>query len=803
MKISLNWLRRYVDFEWDAETLGQRLTMAGLEVDEVIGLRPQFDGVRVGRVLQVKPHPQADKLCVAAVDSGEGSLDVVCGARNCRAGLIVAHAVPGARIADGMVIERREIRGVESLGMLCSERELGLSEAAAGILELDDGPTPGGLLADVLPIDDSVLDVALTANRGDCLSHLGVAREVAALSGGAVRYPKVVVEGALEGDPYPIEIHDAERCARYVGRTIRGLAVAESPFWMRRLLEAVGVRAINNIVDVTNFVLLEMGQPLHAFDLGRLRGGSIIVRAAHEGERMATLDGEARVLTVNDLLICDGDMPVAVAGVMGGLDTEVKPDTRDVFLESAWFKPQSVRLTSRRLGLRTESSHRFERSVDPGGTLNAANRACQLMMELSGPGSIPGLVKAFSDVNARQIERPVVTFNPRQTRRLIGVDVPPERQTQILTALGFDVEPVEGSDCWKVTTPSWRADVEEGADLIEEVTRFIGYDAIPAAAPRGLGVNDVAGDRPSAQRQRQLRAVRGFLANRGFCQALNYSFMGRSLHDHIDGGPALSLINPLTEDQAVLRTTLVARLLSNAAHNGRHGLRDVALYELGRVFVPVDVKGRQPDEVERLGVVLTGRREQHWSGTGRPVDFFELKGVVEDLCAALGLDVAIVGATDAPSWLHPGAAAVLRVGATPIGLLGEVHPQLVRALELPTPAFAAELDVEPLIGEAPSVTRFQDFARLPSISRDLSLVLSRSVTSAEVLSSIRELPLDVVDSVEVFDVYEGSEIGSNRRSLGITMTCRSTDRTLTDEEVSQAQGVVLRCLEARFGAVLR
>ena len=798
MKVSLNWLRRYVDIPWGIDELSHRLTMTGLEIDGVTEIAPAFTGVTVARVLDVRPHPDADRLRIATVDTGAEQTDVVCGASNCRGGLTIAYARVGARLAGGLKIKKAKIRGVVSLGMLCSEDELGLAtERAPGILELAGDLALGANLEDALPIADTVLDIAVTANRGDCFSHFGVAREIAAITGGELRHPETELAALTTGEAVPVEIRDAERCARYVGRVVRGLGVAESPFWMRRLLSAVGVRPISNLVDVTNFVMMELGQPLHAFDLGDVRGGRVVVRVAEAGEKMATLDGTEREFTADDLLICDGEGPVAVAGVMGGLDSEIKDHTTDVLLESAWFHPSTVRLTSRRLGLKSESSHRFERFVDPGNTLNAANRALRLFCELSAPGTSPQVVETYTDNQARTVRRPEIRYVPGVATRLLGLEIPADTQIDALERLGFervgDLDPGPG---WVVRVPSWRGEVHEPADLVEEVARLHGFDAIPTPPPR---LTAGAGTTPNRAREARLRRLRHFLTGRGLNQALNYSFLGTDALALFDQPAPLELLNPLSEDQRALRTVLAARLVHNAAHNVRHGHPDVGLFEVGKVFHAREV-GTQPQETERLGLVLTGRAQAHFSG-GRELDFFDLKGLVEDLVTTTGRTLT-VEPTKVP-WLHPGATARVFADGVEFGVCGLLHPRLQRAFDVTVAVAVAELDLEPLVGQATEVTRFVDFGRQPATSRDVALQIQDLTLSSQVLTAIGESGIDEIDSVEVFDVYRSESMAPGTYSLGLRIIYRADDRTLTDDEVNETHRRLVGQLESAFGATAR
>jgi phenylalanyl-tRNA synthetase beta chain len=791
MKISLNWLRRYVDVDWDAETIAERLTAAGTEVEGFERVRADFTGVRVGRVTSVRQHPDADRLRLATVDLGDSEQEVVCGAANCRADITVAYAGVGAVLPGNFKIKRAKIRGVISLGMLCAESELGISEAGEGIMELASDLPLGASLVDALPIEDVIFDVGVTANRGDCFGHIGVARELAALAGVPLKRPPTELARLVAGTPVPVTIEDADRCARYVGRVMKGVAIEPSPFWMQQLLRAVGVRPINNVVDVTNFVLFEYGQPLHAFDLRDLAGPEIRIRRANEGEVLVTLDDQPRTLTTDDLLICDGAQPVALAGVMGGQNSEVKADTQDLMIEAAWFAPSGVRETSRRLNVRSESSHRFERSVDPEATREAADRALHLLLNLPG-GAEATVLEAFSDVQARPVERPVIHFDPAETTRLLGVALPLDQQREALSRFGFVIaDRADGT--WDVATPSHRGDVAESADLVEEVIRYVGYGVIPDAAPR-IGISG-AGE--GHRRRRQQRRLEGYLNARGFHQALNFSFLGADLLAHFDQTPPLRLVNPLTEELAVLRTSVIPKLVMNARHNQRHGAGRIALFESGQIFAPTEA-GTQPAEQMSLGIVCAGEAARHWQGGARPFDFYDLKGLIEDLLRMGGLPQARFTPVER-SWLHPGASAEVWIGDVSLGVLGALHPTLERTLDV-AGVFAAELALAPLLAAQAGVTRFAEFSRQPSVRRDLALVIKKSVKAGQVLASIEELAVAIVDTVEVFDVYEGGDLAADERSLGVSVTYRAEGRTLTDEDVGAAQSQLTLHLGSAFDA---
>ncbi|MFN3197758.1 MAG: phenylalanine--tRNA ligase subunit beta [Bradymonadia bacterium] len=812
MKISLNWLRRYVDVDWSAEQIAERLTLSGTEVDGIDPLKATFDGVIVAKVLETRAHPNSDKLKIAHVDAGSETLDIVCGAPNCRAGLTVAFAQVGSRLPDPKTgtpktfeIAARPVRDVLSPGMLCGEDEIGLSDVRAGIAELDSGLVAGQALVDALPIEDTILDVGVTANRGDCLSHVGIARELAAISGAPLKMPSIELPAVGEGPAVPVSIADAQRCAQYIGRVIRGLGVAPSPFWMRRLLEAVGVRSINNLVDVTNFVLFELGQPLHAFDLHTLRGPSIHVRTAEAGERLTTLDDVERTLTADDLVICDAEGPVALAGVMGGQTSEVSDETTEVFLESAWFQPKTIRMTSKRVGLGSESSKRFERSVDSTGCRFAADRAAKLFCELSAPGTSPVVVDAVTETVAREIPRVTVGYSPADSDRRVGVKFPAEQQKQALTAFGFDVD--EGAESWQVTAPTWRSDVAEPADLVEEVVRFVGYDAIEGKMPSADADTALATSQTRQTLERE-RRLRGFLTSRGYHQTIGFSFHNQVIGEAFDGPGHLKLLNPISEELAVMRRLLAPRLVMAAAHNLRHGARSVALFELGKVFLP-QAGEDLPREEPRLGIVLGGDRPLFWGEGRQKADFYDLKGLVEDLWTVLGLPAPEATTADAPTWLHPGATVALSMNGAHVGHVGQLHPGLVRTLskpgldlDLPGPLWLAELRLKPLLGEV-SQRQFKAFSTFPSATRDLALVIPAEVAAGQVLAAIEELAIEVVDSAEIFDVYEGSAVGEGNRSVAISITFRAIGRTLTETDIQSTKEQLLSHLGQTVGAKLR
>ena len=807
MKLSVNWLRESVALDMDAEEIARRLTTLGLEVESQVHLQPTFSGVVVARVLEAVRHPNADKLQVARVDTGREVLSIVCGAANCRAGLNVALALPGARLPGDFEIKVSKIRGETSHGMLCSEKELGLSTESEGIIELPDSMELGQAIAAVLGLEDWILETSPTAKRGDLLSHLGVARELAAVLGQPLLRPDVGQGTSPSTLDIGLQIDAPSSCGRYIGRVVRGLGVAPSPLWMRRRLEAVGVRPINNLVDVTNYVLMECGQPLHAFDLRRLSGGKIVVRNAREPESMTTLDGQSRALCSTDLLICDGERPVALAGVMGGLNTEISADTTDVFLESAWFEPKGVRATSRRLGLRSESSHRFERGVDPALTDWASRRAAALLANFSAAGTSPSIDPRCVDARGATPERVSISFRPAQTNRLLGTTFNSCTQRVALTRLGFEADVQDSGELpWQVVVPTWRPDVTQAADLIEEVARYIGFDQIPTPPARAT-----LSARTGHARDARLRLLRGLLQSRGCHQALNLTFVSRSRLSPFDASEPVALHNPLNEELSVLRSTLLPGLMANVAHNLRHGADGFAAFEVGRVFA-AGPEGERPRESERIALVLCGSPAGHFSGKARAYDFFDLKALVDELVQVAVGRVPVWTSGETPAFLHPGLSAKVSLADANLGVGlhdlslgrgGALHPATARALELDAPVFVAELDLGPLLDRPGRAVAFQDFMRVPAVRRDLAVIVSTQTLSADVLAAIRALSLQLIDDTTIFDIYEGASVGPGRYSLGLSLRLRARDRTLTEDEINGVVQRVLTELTAKFGATLR
>jgi phenylalanyl-tRNA synthetase beta chain len=801
MRISLAWLAAYVPLP-PPEELARRLTGVGLEVEAVERVGAALDGVVAARILSSERHPSAEKLSVCQVECGAGTVQVVCGATNWKVGDVVPLATPGTRMPAGHRIDRASLRGVDSQGMLCSAKELGLDEDASGLLILPGDAVPGTPLARVLGIEDVVLEVNVTPNRPDALSHLGIAREVAAATGAEVSYPE---PGLRQDTPAAstalrVKVEAPDRCFRYAARVIEGVRIGPSPAWLARRLEACGVRAISNVVDATNFVLLERGQPLHAFDLDKVAGAEIVVRMARAGEKMVTLDGVERTLSPDDLVIADRDRASALAGVMGGGDSEISAGTSRVLLESAWFEPTGVRRTARRHGLHTEASHRFERGVDPEGVIAALDRCAAMIATLSG-----GTVRRGA-VDAHPHRRSPVDVTLPWTRpgEVLGMPVTRKEARTALLSLGFELS-ATGPRSGKFRVPSWRLDVTREEDLIEEIVRLRGYDAIPETLPV------IVSDTPAPPREAVVtERVRQALEGAGFSEAVNFSFVAPGDLSPLGPGVAgIPLKNPISADLAVMRGSLVPSLLKGLAYNRRQRVDEVRIYEIAATYHPraADATDDAPArEEQRLAGVASGRRHPvGWSSGGDPLDFHDVKWALESVLETLGID-GVRWVPGGASWLHPRSAATLSwtgAGGAPValGVVGEVHPRVAAAFDLPRGVFAFDLSFAALSAAARTVRGHADVPRFPAVLRDLAVVVANEVEARAVLDGIRAEPL--VEDVTLFDVYRGAPIPEGRKNLAMAIRYRAGERTLTDSEADLAHARIVERLKADMGAELR
>lgn len=787
MRVSLRWLKEFIDLPTDDPAeLAEVFASLGHEVEGVEHLEAPFSGVVVGKVEHVEPHPNADRLRFCRVRVGDGTHDVVCGAWNFEAGAVVPVSLPGATLANGMEVGLRAIRGIESFGMICSEGELGIGDDAEGILVLeDDTVAPGTDFAELLPYPDVVFDLSITPNRPDAMSIHGIARDLGAYYRLPVRMPPTEVTEAGPGSDVVVEIDDPDGAPRYVGREVRQVAVGRSPLWMRLRLRDAGVRPISNIVDITNYVLLELGQPLHGFDLDKVADHTVIVRRARPGEHLRTLDGVERELTEEDLVIADPSGPIAIAGVMGGESSEVGDGTSRVLIEAAHFDPPSVLFTAKRHGLRTEASARFERGVDPELPPIAADRAARLMSEIAG-----GLVAApLVDAYPKPYQPVHISFPISEVSRLTGVELPAGEVVDILSRLGFEVS---GGDVLDVVAPSFRPDVTRPADLVEEVARLYGYDKIPERVRVGTG----AGFSPD---DRLLRRIGSVLTGMGIHEAATLSFVAeedlrRMGHD----GGVVRVRNPLRDDQAVLRPTLLPGLLEAVRFNVGYGAKRVALFETGRVFLdrPDDDDPRIPAQPQRLGVLVLGPL----ASDGPDSNVFLATAILRGLGDALGVSFTLQQGEQLP--MHPGRGGQVRLDDNEVGIVGELHPSIGKAYGLSGRCAIIEIDLERLIGR-PGWRQFKEPSSFPPVVMDLAFDVADAVPFDALDHVLRETGGDALESVRLFDVFQGPPLEPGRRSLAVQIVLRAKDRTLTAEDAAAIRDRMVAAVAERLGGRLR
>ncbi|MFC1714967.1 phenylalanine--tRNA ligase subunit beta [Candidatus Poribacteria bacterium] len=803
MLISLEWLKEYVDFDLSPAELAEELTMVGLELEESISVSTQgLHEVVVGKIVNIEKHPNADKLSLCTVDVGNGKqLPVVCGAPNAKAGSLYPFAPEGAELPNGMKIKAVEIRGETSHGMLCSETELGLGDDASGIMELSPEHELGIPIIEALGLDNVVLDLELTPNRSDCLSILGVAREVSAITGNPLRKPQISLdEGDTKAsDLTSVIIEAPDLCPRYAARLVRGVRVGPSPYWMRKRLEDMGLRAINNVVDVTNYVLMELGHPLHAFDLNNLAEKRIVVRRPRPGEQITTLDEVPRELDSDMLLIADGEKPVAVAGVMGGAGSDVTDDTTDILLESAYFDPVSVSKTSKELGLHTEASHRFERGTDIEGLITALNRTAQLIHELAGGEICAGIVDAYP------APRPEakVKLRPERVNSILGTHLMAADMDDLLTSIEFQVKR-NGDDDIDVIIPTFRPDVEREIDLIEEIARLYGYDNIPITVPTGEMQPESADDRVANFREKAGNA----LVACGLTEVVNYSFHSPDAFDKIlleedsEYRHALRIRNPISENQSIMRTTLIPGLLANIQHNLNRRISDIQVFEIGRVFHPRN-ENEQPNEFTLVSGAITGLSgAQLWNQPTRPVDFFDIKGIVESFLHEIGISGYQFRPASQPS-IQSGRGAEVVLGDTVLGVLGELSRKVLDNYDMDQDVYIFELDSGKLLECVTPGMEFQPLSVFPSVHRDLAVVVAYDIPSSQIEESIGAVGGDLVKSVNLFDVYKGEQIAASMRSLAYSIEYHSPSRTLTDDEVDKVHENIVSALADEFNAELR
>jgi len=802
MKVSLKWLRDYVQIDISAKELADRLTMAGLEVESVEEIRPSFTDVVVAKILSIRPHPNADKLRLCEASIGDSVLPIVYGAPNIEAGQIVPLAKVGATIPGGYTIKSSKIRGELSEGMLCSEEELGIGSDNTGIMILPQDLTLGVDLKDALELDDAVLDIGITPNRSDCLSVIGIAREIAAITGRKINYPSfAVIENNEDVHGLTsVTIMDPDLCPRYTARIIKNVTIKPSPLWMRQRLEAVGLRAINNVVDVTNFIMMEMGQPLHSFDFRFLEEGRIVVRRSKDEEHFVSLDEKDRVLKKDTLMICDGVKPVAIAGIMGGLNSEVKDDTRTILLESAYFNPTSIRKSSRWLAMGTDAAFRFERGIDPGGVVNAQNRAARLIAELSGGEVCKNLIDCYP-----QPLEPVgaIPLRFKKVNSFLGTAVDSGEMIRILESLQMAVNKVDGDAC-QVTPPTFRVDIAREIDLIEEIARIYGYDKIPVTMP---SVTLIPLDKKPKAVVENL--IRNRLSGEGYTEIVTYSFIAPGsmdilgLREDDERRRLVKIMNPLTEDQSVMRSSLAYSLLKTMKTNAYAGNFDLKLFEMGRAYIH-NKKGLLPTEKGRLGILLTGQRYADLCySKDLSADFYDLKGNVENLLNSMQISDMTLETADPEPFLHPGRSCQVRVAGEVLGYLGEVHPGVMAKMDLKNRAMICEIDLDRLAATYSGVIQYKDVPKYPSSSRDVAFLVGKDVEAGKMTAIAIDSKEELLEKVCVFDVYDGKGIPAGMKSLGLRFSYRAVGRTLTDGEISDVHGRLIKQIITLCDAKIR
>ena len=801
MIVTYNWIKEFVDCDLPAEELSHLLTMLGLEVERMEVVGGGMDDVVVAQVVEKAQHPNADKLSLCRVNDGSEILTIVCGAQNFKKGDKVALAKIGATLPGDFKIKRSKIRGEESFGMLCSEKELALATESEGIMILPESFQLGTPLFDALGTKDIIFEIGLTPNRADCLSVVGVAREIAAKLGKKVHYPglEVVETGAPIESIAKVSIESPALCPRYTACHISGCTLAPSPAWLTDRLRAAGIRAINNIVDVTNYVLLEYGHPLHAFDFRLLAGGRIVVAAAGEGELFGTLDGQERLLTAADLTIRDAEKGVALAGIMGGGNSEIGEGTSEVLLESAYFDPSAIRRTSKRLGIHTESSHRFERGTDVAGLTRALDRAASLIAELSGGAIAKGTI----DVYPEPIEPRTITARLARINAVSGLSLSAAEVRDIFERLEFTVSESEAG-VFRVQVPLFRVDLEREIDLVEEVVRLNGFEKVPLTLPCASVLSEL----PSAS-QRLTSRIKELLVSQGLSEVINYSFVAPSSCEKIllstddFRRKGVALLNPISDELSVMRTTLLPGLLETAVKNINFRTLDLRIFEMRRIYIPSGAN-ELPDEPLYLSALLTGRRDpEGWNQSKGDLDFFDVKGLVESVLDDLQVTGARYSAQGLDPYYHPGKACRIICGNRELGSFGELHPSVQENYGIAAPLFYLELNFEKLIGVRKETVAAQVPSRFPSTFRDIAMLLPAETPAAEVVACVQGVKAAELEGVELFDLYTGGNIPAGEKSIAIRVRYGSRERTLTDDEVSKLHQRVMAALQKKLNVSFR
>lgn len=811
MKFTRNWLQQYIEAdELTTEQIADHLTMLGLEVDSVEHLYEELAPLKTGHIVSAEKHPNADKLQVCMVQIGEETHQIVCGAPNARTDLKVVVALPGTVLPGNFKIKKSKVRGIESAGMICSERELGLSEDHQGIMELPDDTLHGQSFIEVMGLVDTMIEVDLTPNRPDCTSVLGVAREVGSIVRKPLSFPVSGSEITTTDKRFGVDVESTELCPRYAARLITDITIGPSPWWLRKRLLSVGLRPINNVVDITNFVMMEYGQPLHAFDFDTLAGGRIVVRTPRaEEETFTTLDDVERPIDKDTLLICDGEKPVALAGIMGGLNSEVTDATTNVLLESACFNAVSVRRSARKVNLSTDASYRFERGVDPGGTIDAMNRAVELLCEIAGGTAEDKGVDNFGG------KRPLnsQTLKISRTAELLGVELDYATIADHLESIGFQCKPKDDDTMW-VLVPTFRVDIEREADLVEEVARLYGYNNIPVTLPEA----NLSYPQQDSRRLKRAEAT-SLMLSIGFSEAVNYSFTDEKNVDFLKLGrddvrrSFVRLLNPLSEEQSVMRTLLLPGLLENVKRNISYQKTSVRLFEIGKVFKPTD-EASQPDETMHICGALSGSRFGEASSLHFPsqaVDIFDAKGAVEYLLEELRLSGENFGNIEfvhpveegVENFTNPDYALLVFADGTFLGNIGKVDQEVLRSFGIKNEVFYFELNFDAICELKSQERSFTSLPVYPSVKRDIALVVPQSISAGELLAEVKNSREKLIESSEIFDVFQGDKIEKGYKSVAVSITYRSATKTLTEKNVEKVHAKIVKLLTDKFGGSFR
>ncbi len=800
MKATIQWLSDFVDIDLEVHKLADLMTMSGFEVEAIEKLGEGLERILVGEIVEVLPHPTMEGLTVSKVTTGGSPVTIVSSAPNIRVGLKAPLALPGVRLPGGIEVSKRAFEGVQSAGVLLAEDEMAITADHSGVMELPETARTGRPITEAMDLVDWLLDIGVTPNRADCLSIIGLAREISALTNVPFKEKevKIIEEGPDIHTVASVQVIDKDLCPRYTARVVQGIKIKKSPFWMRFRLKRLDLRDINNVVDITNYVMLEYGQPMHAFDYRLLSGNKIVVKRAAKGESFFTLDAVERKLDEDVLMICDGEKPVGIGGVMGGANSEIQDDTTDVLLEAAYFHPPSIRRTSKKLGLPTEAAFRFERGVDPVGIVNAANRAAELVRELAGGVITRGMI----DIQGEIPRAKPLTIRTSRTKKIMGFDVTAKETAEFLRRLQIDVQG-ETKDSVTVVPPPFRMDLEREIDLIEEVARLKGFDRIGETLPEiGMEYSERSPIRRLTER------VSEVMLSAGFNEVITYSFIGSDSLDRLgmaETDPrrkAVLLRNPMNEDMAVMRTTLMPSMIRTCVTNINYLNYDVRIFEIARVFKPRE--NGLPEEDEHLCALISGKRyPRQWGMPAADVDFFDIKGIWETVVDKLGLLEIEYRDNDEHAYLDGEQSCAIVSGSTPIGCIGKIDREIMKNFDLGRDAYVLEVNLSRLLGCVTREIAFRPLSRFPSVLRDISLVVGGSVKSKEIVGAISAAGDTMIKGVTIFDMYQGKQIQEDKKSLALTVRYQSEDRTLTDDEVNVVHGRVIDVLIKKLGVQIR